>query len=250
MNVARKGKRVVFQPSAIARDRLFSEKGKEFSRKVRTLTGNYQLLRLAPWLLSPANPLLFRFISHKLLRLLVPLLPGSHAGGFRDGQRAILPRGLLASDSVLYIGHLRDPEPVRQEVQAGRNRQHICHAQRGRRACVLQFCGRAKESLGLVTWFCQPAGDCLFLRWQTSRRSHLGNRHWTLHSVGRLFGLLDHVPRLVRREASARSLLYDSISSVPDVAGPLPRLSAGRQHVDHPRHCGHRRGSHPRENPS
>ena len=73
MNVARLGKRVVFQPSAIARDRLFSAKGKEFSRKVRTLTGNYQLLRLAPWLLSPANPLLFRFISHKLLRLAVPL---------------------------------------------------------------------------------------------------------------------------------------------------------------------------------
>jgi cellulose synthase/poly-beta-1,6-N-acetylglucosamine synthase-like glycosyltransferase len=74
MNVARMGKRIVFQPSAIARDRLFSEKGKEFSRKVRTLTGNYQLLRLAPWLLSPANPLLFRFVNHKLLRLLVPML--------------------------------------------------------------------------------------------------------------------------------------------------------------------------------
>ena len=74
MNVARKGKRVVFEPSAIARDRLFSEKGKEFSRKVRTLTGNYQLLRLQPWLLSPSNPLFFRFISHKLLRLVVPML--------------------------------------------------------------------------------------------------------------------------------------------------------------------------------
>jgi hypothetical protein len=73
INVARKGKRVIFQPAAIARDRLFSEKGKEFSRKVRTLTGNYQLLRLAPWLLTPENPLLFRFISHKLLRLLAPL---------------------------------------------------------------------------------------------------------------------------------------------------------------------------------
>ncbi len=92
MNVARTGKRVVFQPSAIARDRLFSEKGKEFSRKVRTLTGNYQLLRLSPWLLSPANPLLFRFISHKLLRLLVPLLlvlmlvaSGSAAGPFFQG---------------------------------------------------------------------------------------------------------------------------------------------------------------------
>jgi cellulose synthase/poly-beta-1,6-N-acetylglucosamine synthase-like glycosyltransferase len=74
MHVAHRGKRVVFQPGAIARDRLFSQKGKEFSRKVRTLTGNYQLLRLAPWLLSTANPLLFRFISHKLLRLMVPLL--------------------------------------------------------------------------------------------------------------------------------------------------------------------------------
>jgi biofilm PGA synthesis N-glycosyltransferase PgaC len=74
MHVARMGKRVVFEPSAIAHDQLFSEKGKEFSRKVRTLTGNYQLLRLEPWLLSPANPLLFRFISHKILRLIVPLL--------------------------------------------------------------------------------------------------------------------------------------------------------------------------------
>jgi biofilm PGA synthesis N-glycosyltransferase PgaC len=74
MNVARLGKRVIFQPSAIARDQIFSEPGKEFSRKVRTLTGNYQLIRRAPWMLSPKNPLLFRFISHKLLRLVVPLL--------------------------------------------------------------------------------------------------------------------------------------------------------------------------------
>jgi cellulose synthase/poly-beta-1,6-N-acetylglucosamine synthase-like glycosyltransferase len=74
MHVVRMGKRVVFQPTAIARDRIFSEKGKEFARKVRTLTGNYQLLRLAPWLITLDNPLLFRFISHKLLRLAVPLL--------------------------------------------------------------------------------------------------------------------------------------------------------------------------------
>lgn len=73
MNVARMGRRVIFLPSAIARDRIFTEPGKEFSRKVRTLTGNYQLVRLAPWLLSFKNPLLFRFISHKLLRLAVPL---------------------------------------------------------------------------------------------------------------------------------------------------------------------------------
>jgi poly-beta-1,6-N-acetyl-D-glucosamine synthase len=74
MQVARMGKRILFQPLAVARDRLFAAKGKEFSRKVRTLTGNYQLLRLAPWLISPSNPLLFRFVSHKLMRLVVPLL--------------------------------------------------------------------------------------------------------------------------------------------------------------------------------
>jgi len=74
MEVARMGKRVVFQPAAIAHDQIFNEKGKEFSRKVRTLTGNYQLLRIAPWLITMENPLLFRFISHKLLRLAVPLL--------------------------------------------------------------------------------------------------------------------------------------------------------------------------------
>jgi biofilm PGA synthesis N-glycosyltransferase PgaC len=74
MQVARQGKRVIFEPLAIARDQLFSEKGKEFSRKVRTLTGNYQLLQLAPWMITAANPLLFRFVSHKLLRLMVPML--------------------------------------------------------------------------------------------------------------------------------------------------------------------------------
>lgn len=74
MQVARQGFRVLFQPAAVARDRIFAEPGKEFRRKVRTLTGNLQLAQMAPWLLSPANPLLFRFISHKLLRLLVPFL--------------------------------------------------------------------------------------------------------------------------------------------------------------------------------
>ncbi len=73
MRIAKMGWRVIFEPRAIARDVVFSERGKEFSRKVRTLTGNYQLLQIAPWLLSADNPLLLRFISHKLLRLLVPL---------------------------------------------------------------------------------------------------------------------------------------------------------------------------------
>ena len=39
---------------------------------MRTLSGNYQLLQLAPWLLTSQNPIRFEFISHKLFRLAVP----------------------------------------------------------------------------------------------------------------------------------------------------------------------------------
>jgi len=73
MNVARAGYRVAFNPKALAYDQIFIEQSKEFSRKVRTLTGNLQLLRLSPWLLTKRNPLLFRFISHKLLRVVAPI---------------------------------------------------------------------------------------------------------------------------------------------------------------------------------
>ncbi len=74
MQVIRQGKRVIFHAGAVVRDRIFIDSRKEFRRKVRTLTGNYQLIQRAPWMLLPQNPLLFRLISHKLLRLVVPLL--------------------------------------------------------------------------------------------------------------------------------------------------------------------------------
>lgn len=72
MQVARQGKRVLFEPRARAWDSVNLGAEREFARKVRTLSGNYQLLQLAPWLLSGSNPLRFEFVSHKLLRLLMP----------------------------------------------------------------------------------------------------------------------------------------------------------------------------------
>jgi len=72
MEVVRQGKRAVFDGRARAWDSPNLGVEREFSRKVRTLSGNYQLLQLAPWLLSSRNPLLFEFVSHKLLRLVVP----------------------------------------------------------------------------------------------------------------------------------------------------------------------------------
>lgn len=72
MQVVRQGKRVVLDARARAWDDPKLGTAREFSRKVRTLSGNYQLLQLAPWLLSSSNPIRFEFVSHKLLRLAVP----------------------------------------------------------------------------------------------------------------------------------------------------------------------------------
>ena len=72
LQISRQGARVVFDGRARAWDDPDLGAEKEFRRKVRTLTGNYQLLQIAPWVLSGANPLRFRFVSHKLLRLAVP----------------------------------------------------------------------------------------------------------------------------------------------------------------------------------
>jgi cellulose synthase/poly-beta-1,6-N-acetylglucosamine synthase-like glycosyltransferase len=72
MQVVRQGQRALFEPSARAWDSPNLGGDREFKRKVRTLTGNYQLLQVAPWLLSRQNPIRFEFVSHKLLRLLIP----------------------------------------------------------------------------------------------------------------------------------------------------------------------------------
>jgi biofilm PGA synthesis N-glycosyltransferase PgaC len=72
MNVTKQGFRVVFDGRARTWDRPDLGTQREFHRKVRTLTGNYQLLQLAPWMLRKENPLRFEFICHKLIRLLVP----------------------------------------------------------------------------------------------------------------------------------------------------------------------------------
>jgi cellulose synthase/poly-beta-1,6-N-acetylglucosamine synthase-like glycosyltransferase len=72
MQVVRTGKRAVFEPRARAWDVANLGGRQEFNRKVRTLSGNYQLIQALPWLLRRENPLRFRFVSHKVLRLVAP----------------------------------------------------------------------------------------------------------------------------------------------------------------------------------
>jgi poly-beta-1,6-N-acetyl-D-glucosamine synthase len=74
LSVIKGGYRNVLVPDALAWDPIQPTRKQEFRRKVRTLTGNYQLVALAPWLVGLHNPVLFRFVGHKLARLMSPFV--------------------------------------------------------------------------------------------------------------------------------------------------------------------------------
>jgi biofilm PGA synthesis N-glycosyltransferase PgaC len=108
MRIARRGYRVLFEPTARAFDRAPGTAREEFGRKARTLAGNFQLLFREKWLLNPlGNPLWFQTISHKGLRLLGPaLLFAALASSLllvgRPGYRlALLAQGVFYTGAVL-----------------------------------------------------------------------------------------------------------------------------------------------------
>lgn len=73
MHLARRGRRVVFEPRAMMYDELQEDVAGERKRKIRTLTGNFQSFARHRWLFVPwQNPLWVQFVSHKWFRLLVP----------------------------------------------------------------------------------------------------------------------------------------------------------------------------------
>lgn len=88
MRIAMAGRRVGFEYDAVATDAATPDPKAEFRRKVRTMVGNLQLLRVEPRLMIPwRNPLFLRYLSHKILRLAAPicligmLVSGALAGG-------------------------------------------------------------------------------------------------------------------------------------------------------------------------
>ena len=94
LSVIRQGYRSVLDLRARVYDIWPKSLRGEFHRKVRTLAGNFQLIQLAPWLLSRENRLRFELISHKLMRLLVPILL----------LTLLTTSAMLASHSFLYTG--------------------------------------------------------------------------------------------------------------------------------------------------
>jgi poly-beta-1,6-N-acetyl-D-glucosamine synthase len=74
LSIIRQGYRSVLDRRACVYDMWPKKVAGEFHRKVRTLAGNFQLFKLAPWTLTPKNRVLFQLFSHKAMRLLVPYL--------------------------------------------------------------------------------------------------------------------------------------------------------------------------------
>ena len=101
--------RVVFSSEALAFDPV-APSGVELRRKIRTLAGNYQILRLEPRLLNPfRNPVWIQYMSHKVGRLLVPyalmaLLVASAPAG---DHVAVLRAGLRRPARLLRARRLR-----------------------------------------------------------------------------------------------------------------------------------------------
>ena len=74
LSIIRKGYRTVLDSGAFVFDTWPQNVEGEFHRKVRTLAGNFELFQRAPWTLTRENRVLFQFVSHKGMRLVVPYL--------------------------------------------------------------------------------------------------------------------------------------------------------------------------------
>ncbi len=75
MKIVMQGYRCVFDPDAVAYDLVSKDIGSELTRKIRTLAGNWQLLKIEPGLVNPfKNKIWWNFLSHKIFRLIVPFL--------------------------------------------------------------------------------------------------------------------------------------------------------------------------------
>jgi cellulose synthase/poly-beta-1,6-N-acetylglucosamine synthase-like glycosyltransferase len=104
LRVVMQGRRVIHESRARAFDRLPHNPRDEFRRKIRTLSGNYQLMARLPSSLLPwRNPVWLQFMSHKVLRLVVPwaLLGMLLSSAALLGQGPLY-RGLFAMQFAFY----------------------------------------------------------------------------------------------------------------------------------------------------
>lgn len=73
IDVMRQGYRVVYEPEAISYDDASASMGDEFKRRARINAGRYQGVASASYLTVPNPDVVFRFVSHKLMRSFAPI---------------------------------------------------------------------------------------------------------------------------------------------------------------------------------
>jgi cellulose synthase/poly-beta-1,6-N-acetylglucosamine synthase-like glycosyltransferase len=117
------GHRVVMTPEAKAFESRVGDPVREYRRKVRTLTGNFQLLAWLPGVLVPfRNPIWVQFIGHKLLRLLTPyagaaFLIGAFLTLGSAATSAIIP--MAGAAGVITVWLLLAPDRLARRIRSG-----------------------------------------------------------------------------------------------------------------------------------
>ncbi len=119
LSVVRAGRRVRFAREALVHDVPVGDDDTEFMRKVRTLTGNFQLMALMPWALVPwRNPIWWQFVSHKVLRLATPLASVAVTAGVLvvagPGALPLALAGVVAAGLVWWLPPSGSPGILRR----------------------------------------------------------------------------------------------------------------------------------------
>jgi cellulose synthase/poly-beta-1,6-N-acetylglucosamine synthase-like glycosyltransferase len=104
MQAVAQGYRCLFEPQALAFDDPAASLAKESTRKRRTIAGAAQLVLLYPeWLLPWRNPIWFEYVSHKLARLVSPVLLVALLVSNVVLARSTPYAGFLAAQGVFYL---------------------------------------------------------------------------------------------------------------------------------------------------
>jgi cellulose synthase/poly-beta-1,6-N-acetylglucosamine synthase-like glycosyltransferase len=107
IDIIRQGRRVVFEPSAVAWESGVTSLREEFRRKVRIAAGAIQaLLRGNGWPKGAPAAAWFIFVSHKLLRWLSPLIGLLILGVALASKEELLSRAILGGFAVLLTAAL------------------------------------------------------------------------------------------------------------------------------------------------
>jgi hypothetical protein len=119
-------------PEAKAFESRVGDPVREYRRKVRTLTGNFQLLALLPGVLVPfRNPIWVQFIGHKLLRLLTPYATVVFLIGSLLTLGSAAPRTMLYGAGVmgiLTVWVLVSRDGVARHIRSGLRWALVMHA--------------------------------------------------------------------------------------------------------------------------